>query len=280
VSGLLPQLPSIDATLGVKASLHYGKPTDPDGDPQVQKVTYSLYAKTGSMEMPSHATTASETELVLGKEPSLDMFKSWDAFLATVTEMKIQRRIGIAVLGSAITATLMKQSALTSMLKSKYAEKGLRVEGYIHFRFELSAAQVRKLFEGIRALVTSGRSILDLFGDVIKFFATGEAPAHVKTAFEQIADSLGGSLQEARARAQVGFSFAAGASAAIGAAKVRGHLSAGGMVSYEADVKNELAEKLPILKKAILQPGEAGKALDVQGSDLKALGISPDADKP
>lgn len=275
ISQIMAALPSLDGAFGIKLTFRYGKPSDPEQEPPLLGVTHSLYTKNGDLDTPDQARSASETELAfVGGDPrdALDVakqterFQSWDKFLDSVQAMTLQRRVGVSVLGGKIGRTLMKQKDLSSMLKGRYGEKGVRLEGYLHFLLELDAGQVRTLFEAIRKFLgeAADKSLVKVFQEVVMFFATGTAPAYVKEAFEQLSTTLGASIKNVRAHVQIGANIAAGAKFAT----FRGHLSAGALLTYDEDVTELARDKLDDVYRFIVEPQTAGQALDVTPDEL------------
>jgi hypothetical protein len=229
-------------------------------------VTHSVFAKSGQMDLPTQAQSASEAELVFKGQPSLDKFADWETFRDSISSARVTKRVGISLLTGGMQRTLLKQKELSSLLTSKYGEKGARLEGYVDFAFEFTVDQMRELFTALRNLVGAFHSLPQLFHDVVHFFSTGKARPEVIKAFAAVVSSLGGSLKRANAHVQVGGVFAGGATLGVGAGKVRGHLAAGAMVTFDKDIHELIQHQLEGLRDIILDPGEAGSPVDLDES--------------
>ncbi len=272
LSYLVPQLPSFNEALGIRVKFVFGPSgDDPNGPPEYQSHTYEIYSKSGDMDMSTQAGSASETSIGVGNIDE-HTFESWDSFLRTVVDARVQRRIGIAApLGRTVAGRLLRQREISTMLPRDYRDWGLQVQGYLHLDFHFSTEHVRQLFTTIRDLIgtATSRSLQQLYVEVTTFFSTGEAPDYVRTAFNQLIGVLDNALTELRCHVQIGLHAAGGASAAEGA-KVRLHGSAGGFITYDNNVKETIAVTAQQLADVLLRPADAAQILTLEPAAIDA----------
>jgi hypothetical protein len=238
LSAHIPQLPGLDGAMGAKIRLRATGPGQTEGDPQLERVGLSMYAKTGETDL--YQGEASETEIFMDNIDE-DTFSSLESFLEDINGgVRFFRRFSVGTtLGRKYMRQAGQQASFSAMLPDSYRSFGFTLEGYIDFKTHLSTDQVRAIFRTLASAVqemSSGNDALQrLYTDLLTFFNTGEAPAYITTAAEGIANTMLSGLEELKLHGQAGMRLAAGGQVAEGA-KVRLHGSAGAMITVDYDI--------------------------------------------
>ena len=237
ISQALPQVPSFDGGVGIKATWTLrGGPND--AEPQISEPTWRLYGKTG--ELDRYQGAASETSIALSNL-NPETFESVESFLSNIQAgSTFKRRFSLGTtLGRRYVAAAQRQGGFNVMLPAEYTRYGFRIEGYLDLESELSAEQVRSIFRSITSVVSSyadgGAPLQQLYTDVLSFLSTGRGPAHVTAELTNVANSVLRGLKTLHMHGLVGLSVAAGAKVSAGA-KVRLQGRVGGQLTMDQNL--------------------------------------------
>lgn len=270
ISSALPAGINFDGGGGIKVKwLLTGSPEDTT--PEVSDPTYSLYVKTGDMDRYNGA--ASETSIGVGNL-NAETFESLDTFLSKISaSAEFTRRFSIGTqIGRKYFNAADKQGAFNVMLPSEYRNYGFRLEGYLDLKAQISAEMIRSIFKSIASVVQvyqeGGEPLQQLYMDVMTFFATGKAPAHVAREATNIADTILKGLTDLKLHGLVGLSVAAGGQLSAGA-KVRLQGRVGAQITMDVDLLQYAKGELTVEDIKKLMDGAIDKAsgvLDVDGT--------------
>lgn len=193
LSRALPDIPELDAGLGIKVTWKLDAPLGTDTPTEVGEPMYKIYGKSGNLDRFEGA--ASETSIGTGNLTE-DTFSSWDTFLDSIEgESEVKRRFAIGgPIGARFWRIADRQGAFTSMVPSDYRKWGFSVGGYLDLEAKLTADDVRDIFTQIGnasdRYLDGGDGVQQLYTDVLSLLSTGRAPADVVAHLETIADII------------------------------------------------------------------------------------------
>lgn len=274
ISQALPQVPSFDGGVGIKATWTLrGAPNDTE--PQISEPTWRLYGKTG--ELDRYQGAASETSIALSNL-NPETFASIESFLANIQAgSTFKRRFSLGTtLGRKYVLAAQRQGGFNVLLPAEYTRYGFRIEGYLDLEAELSAEQVRSIFRSITSVVSSyadgGAPLQQLYTDVLSFLSTGRGPAHVTAELTNVANSVLRGLKTLHMHGLVGLSVAAGAKISAGAkARLQGRI--GGQLTMDQNLLTWAQGEVTVsdIESLIKNAVAAGTgATEIEGSDTSS----------